>query len=288
MRHLKILPVITSLRNKLISCSDKHSASINNRTKYFFLIIFPAYLLFSCSGSSASNGGKDSSSIVAAASSAYGDDMYYELTSVSTGKNINMKMVTEMYVSSKGDMRVEMHTNMSFQGHKSPIPMVLIGHSIRPDESIIIDDSARTYMVHHIDTADLNAGINTESTVTKVGEEKILGYNCVHAKVISNKKIGNFYNETDTINVWRSKDVPMQSNVKELFMQFESRTGSYMYSKETAARLKEMGCEGFLVKLTMNGKNVSMIMQLTKAEHKTLAASMFQIPAGYKEIKSNM
>jgi len=288
MRHLKILPVITSLRNKLISCSDKHSASINNRTKYFFLIIFPAYLLFSCSGSSASNGGKDSSSIVAAASSAYGDDMYYELTSVSTGKNINMKMVTEMYVSSKGDMRVEMHTDMSFQGHKSPIPMVLIGHSIRPDESIIIDDSARTYMVHHIDTADLNAGINTESTVTKVGEEKILGYNCVHAKVISNKKIGNFYNETDTINVWRSKDVPMQSNVKELFMQFESRTGSYMYSKETAARLKEMGCEGFLVKLTMNGKNVSMIMQLTKAEHKTLAASMFQIPAGYKEIKSNM
>src|ERR1700704_6439546 len=117
MRYLKILPVITSLGKKLISCSDKHSASVNNRTKYFFLIIFPASLLFSCSGSIASNAGKDSSSIVAAASSASGDDMYYELTSVSTGKNINMKMVTEMYVSSKGDMRVEMHTNISFQGH---------------------------------------------------------------------------------------------------------------------------------------------------------------------------
>lgn len=261
---------------------------VDNRSKYFFLIVFPACMLFSCSGSSASNTGKDSSSIIAATSSASGDDMYYELTSVSTGKNINMKMVTEMYVSSKGDMRVEMHTNMSFKGHKSPIPMVLIGHSNKPDESIIIDDSARTYMIHHIDTADLNGGIKTESTVTKVGEEKILVYDCVHAKVISNKKIGNFYNETDTINVWRSKEVPMQSNVKELFTQFESRTGSYMYSKETAARLKEMGCEGFLVKLTMNGKDVSMVMQLTKAEHKTLAASMFQIPAGYKEIKSDM
>lgn len=251
-----------------------------------FLIIFSACLHLSCSGSDARNTGKDSSSIVDADAS--GDDMFYELTSVSTGKNINTKMVMAMYVSSKGDMRVEMHSDMSFKGYKSPIPMVLIGHSNKPDESIIIDDSAKTYMIHHIDTADLNAGIKTESAVAKVGEEKVFGYDCVHAKIISNKKIGNFYNETDTINVWRSKDVPMQSNVKELFTRFESRTGSYMYSKETAAKLKDMGCEGFLVKLTMNGKNVTMVMQLTKAEHRNLPASMFQIPAGYKEIKSDM
>ena len=115
-----------------------------------------------------------------------------------------------------------------------------------------------------------------------------MGYNSVHAKVISNKKIGNYYNATDTINVWRSKDVPMQANVKELISQFESRTGSYMYSKETAAKLKEMGCEGFLVKLTMNGKSVSMVMELTKAEHRNLPASMFQIPAGYKETKEGV
>jgi hypothetical protein len=254
----------------------------------FFLILFSACLLFPCSGSSASVTVKDSSSNVTPVASGSGDDMYYELTSVSTGKNINMKMVTSMYVSSKGDMRVEMHTDMSFKGHKSPIPMVLIGHANKPDESIIIDDSAKTYIVHHIDTADLSAGIKTESTVTKVGEEKVFGYDCVHAKVISNKKIGSFYNETDTINVWRSIEVPMQSNVKELFTRFESRTGSYMYSKETAAKLKEMGCEGFLVKLTMNGKNVSMVMQLTKAEHRTLPASMFQIPAGYSEDKNGM
>lgn len=288
MRHSKISPIISSVRNLLFSCSDKHSASMNNGGKYFFLIIFPVCLLFSYSGSSASHAGKDSSSIVAAASSVSGDDMFYELTSVSTGKNINMKMVTDMYVSSKGDMRVEMHMNMSYKGRRSPIPMVLIGHANKPDESIIIDDSAKTYMIHHIDTADLNAGIKTESAVTKVGEEKVLGYDCVHAKVISNKKIGNFYNETDTVNVWRSKDVPMQANVKELISQFEARTGSYMYSRETAARLKQMGCEGFLVKLTMQGKNISMVMELTKAEHRNLPASMFQIPAGYKEYKNGM
>jgi len=260
---------------------------ITDGGKYFFRIIF-AIGLFLCFGSSSSNAVKKGSKVATAPGSHSGDDMYYELTSVSTGKNVNMKMVTEMYVSSKGDMRVEMHTNMSFKGHKSPIPMVLIGHANKPDESIIIDDSSKSYIIHHIDTADLNTGIKTESTVTKVGEEKVLGYDCVHAKIVSNKKIGSFYNETDTVNVWRSKEVPMQSNVKELFAQFESRTGSYMYSKETAARLKEMGCEGFLVKLTMNGKNVSMVMQLTKAEHRSLPASMFQIPPGYKENKNEM
>ena len=251
-------------------------------------IIFQICLLFSYSVSIASNAEKDSISKITADARWLGDDMYYELTSVTTGKNINMKMVMAMYVSSKGDMRVEMHSDMSFKGHRSPIPMVLIGHSNKPYESIIIDDSTKTYIVHHIDTADLSQGIKTESTVTKIGEEKVFGYNCVHVKVISSKKIGSFYNEMDTINVWRSRDVPMQSGVKELFTQFESRTGSYMYSKETAAKIKEMGCEGFTVKLTTSAKDHSMVMQLTKAEHKALPTAMFQIPAGYKEIKSDM
>ena len=252
------------------------------------LVVFPAWFMLSRSEGNLSNALKNSSVNITATMEGSGDDMHYELTSVSTGRNINMKMVTDMYVSSKGDMRVEMHTDMTFKGRRSPIPMVLLGHSNKPDESIIIDDSAKTYTVHHIDTADLNAGIKTESTVTKVGTEKILGYDCVHAKIISSKKMGSYFNQTDTLNVWRSKDVPMQSSVKELFTQFESRTGNYMYSKETVAKLKEMGCEGFLVKLTMNGKNVSMVMQLTKAEHKVLPASMFQIPSGYKETKEGM
>ena len=287
MKHPAKLFVIPAA-NCLFSKADKNPDSRNMIRRYFLLIAFPACLIFSYLGSNASGASKDSSSNITTSVSGSGDDMYYEMTSLSTGKNINVKMVITMYVSSKGDMRVEMHSDMSFKGHKSPIPMVLIGHANKPDESIIIDDSAKTYTVHHIDTADLNAGMNTQSTVSKVGEDKVLGFDCVHAKVISSKKMGNFYNQTDTINVWRSKEVPMQTNVKDLFTQFESRTGSYMYSKETAAKLKEMGCEGFLVKLTMNSKYVSMVMQLTKAEHRNLPASMFQIPAGYKEIKDGI
>ena len=49
-----------------------------------------------------------------------------------------------------------------------------------------------------------------------------------------------------------------------------------------------MGCEGFMVKLTMNGNDVSMVLQLTKVEHRNLPSDIFQIPAGYKEDKNGL
>ncbi|MGH2563539.1 MAG: DUF4412 domain-containing protein, partial [Ginsengibacter sp.] len=91
--------------------------------------------------------------------------------------------------------------------------------------------------------------------------------------------------DLDTIDLWRSNEVPMQSKVKGLFNQFESRTGNAMYSPETTAQLKQMGCDGFMVKMQMGSKDVSMVMQLTKAEHRDLPASMFKVPAGYTEVK---
>ena len=42
--------------------------------------------------------------------------------------------------------------------------------------------------------------------------------------------------------------------VKELIEEFESRTGNYMYSKEVSDQLKQMGCEGFIVKMEMKAK----------------------------------
>lgn len=277
----------------LTGLTPSGSTNVNTATwrlsiQFFFLILLPVCLLFSCSGSNAANAVSDSSSFVSSSSSGSGDDMYYELTTTSTGKNRNSEMITEMYVSAKGDMRVQMHVKSAPNGTRAPMLMVLIGHADKPGESIMIDDSAKIYSIHQIDTVDVNTGFKTETSVTRVGEDRVLSFNSVHAKIISHKKIGSFYNITDTMDVWRSKDVPMQANVKALFSQYEARTGSYMYSKETAASLKQMGCEGFLVKMTLNGKDYSMVMQLTKAEHRNLPADMFQIPAGYRENKNGI
>jgi len=254
--------------------------------KLSLLVILPTVFLFACSGNTTQNLGKDSTSnISASAPSGSGDDMYYELTSTSSGKGININTTTKMYVSSTGDMRTEMNMVNSASATKNPAPMILIGHADKPGESISINEEKKTYTINHIDPADLNTGEKMQSTATKVGEEKISGFNCVHAKIISKKTIGSFYSETDTVDLWKSNEVPMQSKVKELFNQFESRTGNTMYSPEVTEQLKQMGCDGFTVKMEMGSKNVSMVMQLTKVENRDLPASMFQIPTGYAEVQ---
>lgn len=256
--------------------------------KLLSLFILSTIFLFACSGNTTQNSGKDSTSTATSSTSSSGDDMYYELTTTATGKDMSMNGVTKMFVSSKGDMRSETDMVTSFKGNKRGVPIIVIAHSNKPDESIIIDDSAKTYTINHIKREDFDTQEKTQSTVTKIGDEKILGFNCVHAKIISKKSIGNFYSMVDTVDIWRSNDVPMQAAVKDLMNQFESRTGNYMYSKEVSDQLKQMGCEGFMVKMEIKNKDASTVMQLTKVEHRDLPASMFQIPSGYTEDKNGM
>ena len=253
--------------------------------KLLSLCILSTVFLFACSGNTTQNSGKDSTSTIPSSAAASGDDMYYELTSTSSGKNMAINTTIKMYVSSKGDMRTEMNMVNSASANKNAAPMILIGHADKPDETISIDDEKKTYTINHINPADLNTGEKMQSTATKIGEEKISGFNCVHAKIISKKTMGSFYSETDTVDLWKSNEVPMQSNVKELFDQFESRTGNSMYSPEVTEQLRQLGCNGFMVKVQMASKDVSMVMQLTKVERRDFPAGMFQIPAGYTEDK---
>ena len=261
--------------------------------KLLSLFILSTVFLFACSGNMPANSSKDSTSTTSAngtapAASGSGNDMYYELTTTSAGKNMSINVVTRMFVSSRGDMRLEMSTVSSLKENKSTAPIVIIGHSDKPDESISIDGSTKTYSINNFKPEDFNTGEKITSTVTKIGEEKILGFNSVHVRIISNKSMGSFYNSVDTIDIWRSNDVPMQASVKDLMSRFESRTGNFMYSKEVTDQLKQMGCEGFMVKMKMGSKDVSTIFQLTKAEHRDLPSSMFQVPAGYTEDKKGM
>ncbi len=258
----------------------------------FFLIVFSICILISCTGNTTASAGKDSttnpSSITStSASPGSGDDMYYELTTASAGKKFTMNGVTKMFVSAKGDMRVEMNFTNSLSG-KSSAPMVIIGHSNKPNESISIDGSAKTYSVNHIDPDDIKTGEKIQSNAEKIGEEKIMGFNCVHVKIVSTKTLGSFYSNTDTIDLWRSNEVPMQASVKDLMNKFQSRTGNFMYSPQTEDQLKQMRCEGFMVKMEMKSKDANMIMQLTKVNHTTFPENMFEIPAGYKEDKNGM
>ncbi|MFS8083794.1 MAG: DUF4412 domain-containing protein, partial [Ginsengibacter sp.] len=161
--------------------------------------------------------------------------------------------------------------------------MILIGKGDKPTESISIDDSAKSYTINQIDTGKIgNSEMKINSTATKIGNETIMGFNCVHARVIANKSMGKFYNSSDTVDLWKSNDVPIEPSVK---IKLDKMGGTGLYSAETAQQLKDMGCSGMTVKMTSNSDHNKMTVQLTKVERKDLPASMFEIPAGYKEEK---
>ncbi|HEY2720549.1 MAG TPA: DUF4412 domain-containing protein [Chitinophagaceae bacterium] len=258
------------------------------RFKFLVLPSLSVILLSACTGGSGNKAAGSGSSDPAASVSGSGVDMYYEYTATTGGKGMSIKTDTKMYVSSSGAMRVEMDMQNSAMKGKDPGPMVIIGHSDKPSESISIKDDTKTYSVNHFTDKDFDTGEKVKSTATKIGEEQILGFNSVHARIISNKNIGGLYSEIDTIDLWRSNDVPLVASVKELMEKFDSKTGISLYSPDIADQLKQMGCEGFMTKLEIHSRNASITEVLVKVEHRDLPASMFQIPAGYKETKDGI
>ena len=254
---------------------------------FFSSIAFSVCLLVACSGNSSSTNNNRSASADPVSGSS-GKDMYYEYTLTTTGKDIAINGNTKLYISSKGDMRSEMNMTSSLVKNKTSAPIVTIGHSDKPDESIIIDDDAKTFTINHIDQNGFNTGEKIQSTVSKIGEEKIMGFNCVHARVVSKKSIGTLYSDVDTIDLWRSKEVPVLASVKSLMDKLEAKTGNTMYSQDAVNQLKQMGCEGFMVRMTIGSKNSNVKEELTKVEPRDLSANLFQIPAGYKEDKNGI
>ena len=240
--------------------------------------------LTACSGATGNDSKNDSS-----ASSA-GGDMYYEYTITSKGKDININGYTKLYLSSSGDARSEMDMSNSAMKTKPSSPIVLIGHSDKPTESILIDDEKKTYTINHFspDSLGINMSEKIQSTVTKIGTEKILGFNSVHARIISNRSIGSFYKDIDTVDIWRSDEMPMLGTFKKLMKQFEGKTGNYLYSPAAMEQLKQMGCDGFIVRLEIRSKTHSLKEELTKVEHRDLPKNIFQIPAGYTEDKNGL
>jgi hypothetical protein len=259
---------------------------------FFSSIALSLSLLIACTGNSSSTNEKESASAdpVSGTSGTWKDMLYeYKLTTSGNSNTSNAMSIqsdTKMYVSSKGDMRVEMNTTTSYKGKNSSIQLVTLGHADKPNESTSIDDATKTYSVNHFDDNEITQGLKAQTlSVTKAGEEKVLGFNSVHARIITKKFTGTYLEEVDTMDIWRSNDVPMVESVKVLFDRFESKNGSGIFTPDAVSQLKQMGCEGFMTKMEIHSKRSSTKEELVKVEHRDLPANMFQVPEGYTESK---
>ena len=224
----------------------------------------------------------------APAETAAGGDMFYDLLQTSKSDRPGQSpgdLHTRMFLSSKGEARVE-RDGFAIAGHQQP-GMLLIGSAAKPDESISIDAETRTYTINHFTAADMKGVGDMTSTVTAGGEETILGFHCVHVRVITRRNFSRMFSTTDTLELWKSRDVPVPAVFSDWMTTFENKSTGMIYATDVPAKLKQMGCSGFTVKMEVHTKSGGTSLTLVKAEHRDLTGGLFNIPAGYTETKEN-
>lgn len=157
-----------------------------------------------------------------------------------------------------------------------PFQTTVVMKFSNPDVVYLLNDTAKTYSEINIKEAG-DAGKNRpqkEYTVKKLGKEKVAGYTCEH--LLLTARDGR---ETE---VWTTKDLVDLAVFREYIRH--SRQGADVQGIMKA--LQEAGAEGFPARMiTRDQKNgePSVTLELVKAEKRTVAASMFEIPAGYKK-----
>jgi hypothetical protein len=202
---------------------------------------------------------------------------YYQWQTTATSKRGTSRDTSNTYFASNGNGRNEMRINMP--GATSG-KIITIGHAAQRGYTILLDPDDKTYSLNIIDTGLINSGAGETYQVKKIGTEMVQGYSCIHSRLTSTIGSGMF-KSTSTEDIWTSTAVPGY----ELFMQMASIQN---VKPKMMVALENAGAGGFFVKMTAGDKNYSMTMVLAKAEQKTFPASMFMIPAGYKESNETM
>jgi hypothetical protein len=147
----------------------------------------------------------------------------------------------------------------------------LLGHAGMPRYSLWLDMDAKTYRLHIIDTAALNRSDGMTYQVTKVGNETVNGYNCIHSKLTITLPGSK---TTIPQDIWTTTDVPGYSALQNML-------SSQHVTPQMMKALEQAGCNGFFVKMSMHTTAYSLDMVLIKATRKTFPASDFEIPAGF-------
>ncbi|MBS1915092.1 MAG: DUF4412 domain-containing protein [Bacteroidetes bacterium] len=120
----------------------------------------------------------------------------------------------------------------------------------------------------------------TGITVTKAGEEKLHGFNCVHAKITGTSV---FMHQTMKIDmdIWRSMETPgaalLESTVQTIISPFTT---------EIENKLQQINCKGAIIKAVMDDAGSNVTKELYSITKKNIPDSVFDIPAGYKEDKN--
>jgi hypothetical protein len=175
--------------------------------------------------------------------------------------------VSEMQMSMRGGPNTR-----SGQGMPQAFKMKMLQKFSEPDKIYSINDEARTYSVMDLSKNRDSAMEKETYTVKKLGTMQIAGLSCQNALVTSSKG--------SQMEVCVTNDVNLSANWLAAMTRQQGRTGNW------GKALVDAGIKaGFPIRWTAKSKEGTgeAVMELVKVEKKPVPASMFQIPAGYRE-----
>lgn len=189
----------------------------------------------------------------------------------STGISGNMKL----YVSEAGGRaEINMDIPAGMPGMDG-VNITSISKNSEPGKSYIINDQTKSYTVVTTDNNKKSPEDKSKVTVTKIGEETVNGFKCIHAKIDVNGNVSD---------IWTSRSVITGSDSYKALLDASSK-GMANYSNSSYQKaLKDADCDGFPVKHVINSKNEgTSTVELMSIDKKVLDNKLFEIPADYHE-----
>jgi hypothetical protein len=200
---------------------------------------------------------------------------YFEYACSVSSKHIDVRGVTRVFVSPAGKSRVEFETARR-RGARNIPSTVTLGDINEPGQSYSLFDDTKTYVVHRI----AGPSVPGTATVTLIGRERVDGYDCVHARVITTRLQGDA-RRIDTLDIWKSTSVAVPVAAQAWVDRFGS--GADSYTPAVATQLDAVGCTGFLVALEQHTSSARTRQDLVKATTRDMPEALFSVPAGYTE-----
>lgn len=196
--------------------------------------------------------------------------------STTDGEGNSQTSGTMKMAVSKAGARTEM--NMAMGG--MTMNMVMLFKTDNPNVLYKINDANKSYM--EINLAKMREMAPRQQnedkvTVTKLGEEKLLGYKTQHVLVVQ----GEMTNE-----MWTAKDFMDFATYSKLQPAGARKKAS---SEALTKALKDAGADGMPLKsVTPTGDGGKATMEVVKADKQSLPAATFEIPAGYTKSAGGM
>jgi hypothetical protein len=181
---------------------------------------------------------------------------------------------------SRNAVRMEMQMDLSSRskgsrppGAPSTFTMTMIQKISDPDRIYTLSDAQKTYSVMDLAKIRQSAPQENETwTVKRLGRDRVAGIACDNA--VMSSSTGN------QVEVCIASDLVYSSGWWEAMNQRSGRSGRWVRA------MADAGLKGFPIRMRFkSAKNEQdrVEMELVSLERKSVPASLFEIPAGYRE-----